>query len=74
MVGHSAFSGYISNGVTGFGDPRYLLPVLPLLGAIVVLAIRGAGRWAPPVAAVILITFLAHDLFSQMQTIARYYG
>ncbi|HEU0249222.1 MAG TPA: DUF2142 domain-containing protein [Solirubrobacteraceae bacterium] len=74
MVGHSAFSSYLSSGAAAFGDPRYLLPVLPLLAAILVLAIRGAGRWAPPVAAVILVTFLAHDLFSQMQTIARYYG
>jgi 4-amino-4-deoxy-L-arabinose transferase-like glycosyltransferase len=74
MIGHSAFSTYISSGAAAFGDPRYLLPVLPLLSAILVLAIRGAGRWAPPVAAVVLVTFLAHDLFSQMQTISRYYG
>ena len=58
-----------------FGEPRYLLPLLPLLGAVVVLAVRGAGRrWMPVVGAAIVILFLGHDLFSQFQAIGRYYG
>jgi 4-amino-4-deoxy-L-arabinose transferase-like glycosyltransferase len=75
LVGAASYNSYInSEGVEGFGDPRYLLPLLPLLGAIVTLAIRGARRWAPATGAVILVAFLAHDIFSQLQVIARYYG
>jgi hypothetical protein len=41
----------------------------------VALAARGAGRrWGPAVGAAIIILMLAHDLFSQLQVIARYYG
>lgn len=76
LVGASSYASRVdSGGVEGFGDPRYLLPFLPLLGAVVTLAVRGAGRrWAPATGAVILAAFLAHDLFSQLQVIARYYG
>jgi hypothetical protein len=76
LVGAASYSSRIATGgVEGFGDPRYLLPMLPLLGAVVTLAVRGAGRrWAPATGAVILVAFLAHDIFSQLQVIARYYG
>jgi len=58
-----------------YGATRYLLPMLPLLGAVVALAARGAGRrWGPPVGALIVVLFYAHDVVSQMQAIARYYG
>jgi hypothetical protein len=76
MVGLASYFGRAdTGGIEGFGDPRYLLPMLPLLGAAVTLAIRGAGRrWAPAAAAVLVVGFLAHDLFSQLQVIALYYG
>jgi 4-amino-4-deoxy-L-arabinose transferase-like glycosyltransferase len=58
-----------------YGAVRYLLPMLPLLGAVVALAARGAGRrWGPAAGALLVVLFLAHDLFSQLQVIARYYG
>jgi 4-amino-4-deoxy-L-arabinose transferase-like glycosyltransferase len=58
-----------------FGQARYLLPLLPLLGAAVALAARGAGRrWGPATGALIVVLFLAHDLFSQLQVVARYYN
>jgi hypothetical protein len=58
-----------------YGQARYLLPLLPLLAAILVLAARGAGRrWGPVVGALLVVLFLAHDIFSQLQVIARYYG
>jgi hypothetical protein len=75
MVGIASYFNRVNTGVEGFGDPRYLLPILPLLGAVIVLAIRGAGRrWASATAAVLIVAFLAHDVFSQLQVIARYYG
>lgn len=76
LVGAASYASRIATGgVEGFGDPRYLLPMLPLLGAVVTLAVRGAGRrWAPAAGAIILVAFLAHDIFSQLQVMARYYG
>jgi 4-amino-4-deoxy-L-arabinose transferase-like glycosyltransferase len=74
MVGVASYASHNANGVGAFDDPRYLLPMLPLLGAVLVLAARGAGRWASTTAAAILIIFFAHDIFSQLQVIARYYG
>ena len=58
-----------------FTEPRYLLPMLALWGAVLVLAARGAGRRSGPLAgALIVVLVLAHDIFSQLQVIARYYG
>ena len=58
-----------------FGQVRYLLPLLPLLGAVLAVAARGAGRrWGPTVGATIIMLFLAHDVFSQVQVVARFYG
>jgi hypothetical protein len=58
-----------------YGQARYLLPLIPLLGVVLALAARGAGRrWGPAVGALIVVLFLAHDIFSQLQVIARFYG
>jgi 4-amino-4-deoxy-L-arabinose transferase-like glycosyltransferase len=58
-----------------FGQARYLLPMLPLLGAILALAARAAGRrWGPSVGGAIIIVCLFHDIFSQLQEVARFYG
>jgi len=57
-----------------FAQTRYLLPLLALLGAILSLAARGAGRrWGPTVGALIVVLFLAHDVFSQLLEATRYY-
>jgi hypothetical protein len=54
---------------------RYMLPLVPLLGIVLALAARGAGlRWGPVVGASIIMLFLGHDIFSQLQEVARYYG
>jgi hypothetical protein len=58
-----------------YGQTRYLLPLLALLGAVLALAARGAGRrWGPVAGVSIVVLLFAHDLFSQLQAIARYYG
>lgn len=58
-----------------YGQARYLLPLLPLLGLVLALAARGAGRrWGPLVGAAIIVLFVAHDVFSQLQEVARFYG
>jgi hypothetical protein len=75
MLGVASYDGDVIAHKDALGEPRYLLPMLPLLGAVIALAVRGAGRrWAPVVGAAMVILFLGHDLFSQLQVIARYYG
>jgi len=60
---------------TNNAQARYLLPLLPLYGALLALAVRGAGRrWAPLVGAAIVALAIAHDLFAQLLVIARYYA
>jgi 4-amino-4-deoxy-L-arabinose transferase-like glycosyltransferase len=59
----------------GFAEPRYLMPLLPLGAVMLALAARGAGRrWGTAVGAVIVVLFLAHDIFSQLLVIGRFYG
>jgi hypothetical protein len=58
-----------------YAEPRYLLPMLALAGAVLALAAEGAGRrWAPAVGALIVTAVFAHDIFSQLLVISRYYG
>jgi 4-amino-4-deoxy-L-arabinose transferase-like glycosyltransferase len=58
-----------------FGQTRYMLPLLPLLGAALALAARGAGRrWGPTVGALTIVLFLGQDIFSALLVTARYYG
>ena len=58
-----------------YGQARYLLPLLPLLGVVLALAARGAGRrWGPRVGVVMILLFLAHNVFSQLQVVVRFYG
>jgi hypothetical protein len=58
-----------------YAQSRYLLPLLSLFGAVLVLSARGAGRrWGPVAGTLIILLFLAHDLFSQLLTVSRFYG
>jgi 4-amino-4-deoxy-L-arabinose transferase-like glycosyltransferase len=58
-----------------FGRVRYLFPMLALLGAILALAARGAGRrWGPAVGVLIVLVVLAQDAFTQLLFVSRYYG
>jgi hypothetical protein len=74
LIGISSYLNKSSEGL-GFAEPRYLLPLLALLGAVLALAARGAGRrWGPVVGVGIVVLFFAHDLFSQLLVVARFYG
>jgi hypothetical protein len=58
-----------------FEQPRYLLSGLCIYAAIVALATRLPGRrWGMAVGALIVVLALAHDVFSQVLVIARYYA
>ena len=75
LVGLQSYESDVRQGFEPFWEPRYLLPMLALWGCLVALAARGAGRrWGPAVGALLVVMLLAHDVFSQLQVIARYYG
>jgi 4-amino-4-deoxy-L-arabinose transferase-like glycosyltransferase len=75
MIGASSYVSNVLGNGPAFGEPRYLLPLLPLMGAVMVLAVRGAGRrWAPVVGAALVVLLFGYDIVSQLQVIARYYG
>ena len=74
LIGASSYLSFPSEAAA-FPEPRYLLPLIPLFGAVLALVARGAGRrWGTTAGALIVVLFFAHDLFSQLQVIARYYG
>jgi hypothetical protein len=74
LIGADSYRSFPTNDAS-YGQARYLLPLLPLLGLVLALAARGAGRrWGPAVGTVLIMLFLAHDLFSQLQEVARFYG
>jgi 4-amino-4-deoxy-L-arabinose transferase-like glycosyltransferase len=66
---------YRKNTGYQFEQARYLLPLLCLYGLLVALAARGAGRrWGPVVGGGLVVLAMAHGLFAELLTIARYYG
>jgi hypothetical protein len=68
-------SDYTSQTPGEFREPRYLLPMLALWGLALALAARGLGRrWGPLAGTLIVLLFLAHDIFSQLLVISRFYG
>jgi hypothetical protein len=74
LVGSASYNASLHGG-GAYSEPRYLLPLLALWGAVLALAARGAGRrWGPVAGTLIVVLVIAHDLFSQLQVIARYYG
>jgi 4-amino-4-deoxy-L-arabinose transferase-like glycosyltransferase len=74
LIGASSYT-WFPREAAGFPEPRYLLPLIALFGVAIALATRGAGRrWGAAVGALIVVLFVAHDVFSQLQEIARFYG
>jgi hypothetical protein len=52
----------------------HLLPLLPIAAAALALTARGARRYWPAIGVIIVLISLTHDIFSQLQGIARFYG
>ena len=74
LIGADSFKSFPATDAE-YAQARYLLPLLAPFAAVLALAARGAGRrLGPAVGAVIVMLFLAHDVFSQLQVVARYYG
>ena len=70
----AAGHGYREDTGEPFEQARYLLPLLPLFGALVAVALRGLGRRALAGAAVVAVLGSAHLLFSQLLTVDRYFA
>jgi hypothetical protein len=74
VIGHAGYAAWASGGYP-FEQPRYLLPLLPLYGALLALAARGGGRrFGPAMGVVIVVLAVGHGLFAQLLTLSRYYG
>jgi hypothetical protein len=74
LIGAGSYLAFVGAGGALF-EPRYLLPLMPLLSVALALGARGAGkRWGPATGAAIVTLLIAHDLFAQLQVVARYYG
>jgi hypothetical protein len=57
-----------------FEQTRYLFVVLPLWGAVLATAARGAGRWARTVGTLLVIAAFGHTAISLVVTVERFYG
>lgn len=74
LVGADAYLEFPTE-VGNYAEPRYLLPLLVFWGVAPALAVRGAGRrWGPPLGVAIVVLALAHDIFSQLLLVGRFYG
>ncbi|HWJ50771.1 MAG TPA: DUF2142 domain-containing protein, partial [Solirubrobacteraceae bacterium] len=74
LIGAGSYLAFTGAGGAVF-EARYLLPLMPALAAVLALAARGAGkRWGPAAGTAIVVLLLAHDVFGQLQVVARYYG
>jgi hypothetical protein len=75
VVGIASYDNNVLGVLGPYSEPRYLLPMLALFGAVLALAARGAGRrWGPVVGTAIVVLILAHDVFSQLLVVSRYYS
>lgn len=69
--------GYLAtpNSRHNFEQTRYLFPLLPLYGALVAVAVKGAGRrWGPALGALLVVLAFSHTLFAELLTLVRYYA
>ncbi len=74
MIGVQSYDAVVSIGGV-FEQPRYLLPLLGLYGALVALAVRAGGRrWAPALAVALVVLAFGHDIYGQVLTVTRYYA
>ena len=74
VIGVQSYDALVGTGAV-FEQPRYLLPLLGLYGAVVALAVRAGGRrWAPALAVAFVVLALGHDIYGQLLTVARYYA
>jgi Predicted membrane protein (DUF2142) len=73
LIGQAFYQNRAIEG-SGWAQTRYLVPLLPLAAVLLAAAARGAGRrLGPAVGMMIVILFIAQDVFGQLQVVARFY-
>jgi Predicted membrane protein (DUF2142) len=74
LIAADSYTGRALEG-PAYLQPRYLLPLLPLAAVVLAAGARGAGKRLGPAAGALIVTmFLAHDIFSQLLVVSRFYG
>ncbi len=74
LIGAASYRAFPASDAE-FAQTRYLLPLVAIFGALLTLAARGAGRrWGPAVGMLIVVLFIAHDIFSQLLEAGRFYS
>lgn len=74
VIGLAGYDYWLATGGARFEQARYLLPLLPLYGALVALAVRAGGRASPLIAACGATIAVGWSLYAQILTALRYYG
>jgi len=75
LIGAAGYRFWLNTNGTQFEQARYLLPLMPLYGAIVALAVRGAGRRAgPSLAAAAVVVMIGWSAYAQLVTVMRFYS
>jgi hypothetical protein len=64
----------IAQGLGGSPQARYFQLLLPLYGALLALAVRGARPWGREIGAAIVVLAIGHEVSGQLVTIGRFYG
>jgi len=74
LIAADSYTGLALEGPS-YLQPRYLLPLLPLAAVALAAGACGAGKRLGPAAGALIVTlFLAHDIFSQLLVVSRFYG
>lgn len=77
LLGTITVAGYrarLQNGQV-FEQARYLLPLVPIYGALVAVGARSLGpRWGAALGGLVVMASLALTVFAQVLTVTRYYG
>ncbi len=75
LIGAAGYRYWLDTRGQVFEQARYLLPLLPLYGAIVALAVRAAGRrTGPGLAAAAVVVMIGWSAYAQIVTVIRFYG
>jgi Predicted membrane protein (DUF2142) len=76
LIGVTSYATFAAHSVPeDYAQIRYFLPLVALLGAVLTLAARGAGRrWGPMAGALIVVSIIAQNIFSLLIVVARYYS
>jgi 4-amino-4-deoxy-L-arabinose transferase-like glycosyltransferase len=74
LVGATSYEARIG-GATGYEQPRYLLPLVALYGALIAIGARGAGkRWGQAAGVLFVCIAIAHTAAAMILTLTRFYG